>query len=117
VTAPNGSWVFYLPNSAGNGDTFTYTVSDGHGGTDTRTVTVNVVEQGGAAQNLSYNAGGITVRFAGIPGYTYDVQRSADAGFTSFTVMTTTQAPSAGVFTYTDPSPLSPSGYYRLKRH
>ncbi len=117
VTAPAGSWVFYLPNGAGNGDTFNYTVSDGHGGTDTKIVTVNVVRLGGAAQNISFNAGGVTISFAGIPGCNYDVQRSADAGFTSPTVLTTTQAPSAGVFTYTDSGPLNPSGYYRLIQH
>ena len=55
--------------------------------------------------------------FAGIPTCQYDVQRSANAGFTSPTVMTTTNAPSAGVFTYTDSSPLTPSGYYRLIQH
>ena len=44
----SGLWVFYLPNNATNGDTFTYTVSDGNGGTDTEAVTVLVVKQGGA---------------------------------------------------------------------
>jgi hypothetical protein len=117
VTAPAGSWVFYLPNSAGDGDTFTYTVSDGHGGTDTKTVTVQVVNQGGTAQNVSYDAGGVTVIFAGIPGQTYDVQRSANPGFTTPAVMTITQAPSAGVFSYRDSNPGNPSSYYRLKRH
>jgi hypothetical protein len=118
VTAPAGSWVFYLPNSAGNGDTFTYTVNDGNGGTDTKTVTIYLQQQGGAAQQISYNAGGVTIIFAGIPNYTYDVQRSADAGFTSPTVMTTTQAPSAGVFTYIDSNPPNPGpSFYRLMQH
>jgi hypothetical protein len=113
-----GAYVYYLPNSAGSGDTFTYTVSDGNGGTDTKTVTVYVVQQGGAAQQISYSAAGVTINFAGIPGYTYDVQRSSDAGFSAPTVMTTIQAPSGGVFIYTDSNPPNPGpSFYRLIQH
>jgi adhesin/invasin len=113
-----GAYVYYLPNSAGSGDTFTYTVSDGNGGTNTKTVTVYVAQQGGAAQQISYGAGGVTINFAGIPGYSYDVQRSSDAGFSAPTVMTTTQAPSAGVFIYIDSNPPNPGpSFYRLIQH
>ena len=35
----SGANVFYTPNSAGNGDTFSYHISDGHSGTATGTVT------------------------------------------------------------------------------
>jgi hypothetical protein len=114
----NGTYVFYLPNSAGNGDTFTYTVSDGKGGTDTKAVTVYLAQQGGAAQQISYSPTGVMITFAGIPGYTYDVQRSTNAGFTSPTVLMTTQAPNAGVFNHTDSNPPNPGpSFYRLMQH
>jgi len=42
----NGDSVTYEPNADFNGtDTFTYTISDGNGGFDTATVTVNVIAQ------------------------------------------------------------------------
>jgi adhesin/invasin len=117
VTAPAGLYVFYSPGTNGDGATFTYTVSDGHSGTDTKTVTINVVKPGGIAQAISYNAGGVTIRFAGIPGISYDVQRSATSDFASFSTQLTTNAPPAGVFSYTDSSPLNLTGFYRLMQH
>jgi large repetitive protein len=39
----DGPWVLYTPNTDANGsDSFTYTVSDGNGGTDTATVAVTI---------------------------------------------------------------------------
>ncbi|MDY7231400.1 Ig-like domain-containing protein [Hyalangium rubrum] len=46
TVAPDGSGVVFTPESGFSGPvTFTYTVSDGRGGTDTVTVTVNVVTE------------------------------------------------------------------------
>jgi fibronectin-binding autotransporter adhesin len=111
----NSTYVFYTPNGAGNGDTFTYHLSDSHGGAATGTVTVNVVAQDCVAQLINYSDGGVTVQFAGIPGYQYQVERSCDASFTSPAVVLTTNAPAAGLFIYTECPPLPPSAYYRLK--
>ncbi|MBV9924591.1 MAG: tandem-95 repeat protein [Acidobacteria bacterium] len=54
----NGSSVSYTPNANYNGpDSFTYTVSDGHGNFDSATVTVNVqaVNDAPVANNDNYN--------------------------------------------------------------
>ena len=117
IVSTNATYVFYLPGTTQNGATFTYTTSDGHGGTSTKTVTVNVLRLAGAAQSISYTAGGVNLSFAGIVGYSYDVQRSTTADFASPTVIATLAVPTGGAFTYTDSSPLQPSGYYRLIQH
>jgi hypothetical protein len=111
----NSTYVFYTPNSAGGGDTFTYHLSDGHGGAATGTVTVNVLAQGGGAQLIDYSGGGVTIRFAGIPGYQYQVERSGDLSWNSPVVVLTTNIPPDGLFIYTESPPLPPSAYYRLK--
>ena len=111
----NSTYVFYTPNGAGNGDTFTYHLSDSHGGAATGTVTVNVVAQDCVAQLINYSDCEVTIQFAGIPGYQYQVERSCDASFTSPAVVLTTNAPAAGLFIYTECPPLPPSAYYRLK--
>ena len=63
-------------------DTFTYTASDGFGGTAQGTVTVTV--SAGTTGSVSLNVVGtitvanntFSIRFAGIPGYTYTVERT-----------------------------------------
>ena len=57
----------------------------------------------------------MTINFAGIPGYQYLVERASDASFTSPEVVLTTNAPSAGLFIYTDDDPPQPTAYYRMK--
>jgi len=109
-------YIYYVPTN-NSSDGFTYTVNDGHGGVTTGQIVVSVAKQGGVAQNVSYNASGVTIIFAGIPGYTYDVQRDTNVTFTTATVLRTTNAPSGGVFIFTDTSPPQPSGYYRLIQH
>ena len=118
MVVASGAWVFYLPNSATNGDTFTYTVSDGNGGADTKTVTVLVVKQGGITQTPVLVNGTAVVAFAGIPGYAYDIQRNTVGIFnpTNWNTVLTTNAPSAGVFIYVD-NPAPPMAYYRLMSH
>jgi hypothetical protein len=109
-----GGFIFYGGNLAAN-DSFTYTVTSVNGGCTSAsgTVSITAVTVGGIAQNISYNAGGVTVRFAGIPGYSYEIQRSATSDFASYTVLLTTNAPAGGLFSFTDSSPLNPNGFYR----
>jgi hypothetical protein len=63
-------------------DTFTYTASDGFGGTALGTVTVTVAAgtTGGVSLNvvgnITVNNNTFSIRFAGIPGYTYTVERT-----------------------------------------
>ncbi len=74
------TWVHYVP-AAGftSSDTFTYTISDGHGGTAEGTVTVNIKtddstgsNQIGSIQNLG--SGVYRITFGGIPGRSYTIQ-------------------------------------------
>lgn len=105
--------------AADNSDSFPYTISDGQGGTTTGTITVQVVNPGGLAQSITPGIGGsVTVNFAGIPGFTYDVQRATDPGGPWATVNTQI-APPHGLFSYTNspPPPLPPTAYYRLQQH
>ncbi|MEI8041640.1 MAG: invasin domain 3-containing protein [Verrucomicrobiota bacterium] len=116
----SGTLVYYKPGTTASGATFTYTLSDGHSGTGTATATVNVVPSGGMGQQISYSALGVTISFAGMPGYSYDVQRAPDAAFTIDveTLTTSRLAPADGLFTYTDSSPPSPGpSFYRLLQH
>jgi len=77
ITTNNG-WVFYTPASGyTNADSFTYTVYDGYGGSATRTVTVDVLEDDAAGQNLvitDLGGGSYRIDGSGIPGRTYRMQ-------------------------------------------
>ena len=108
----DGTRIFYQNTNRVN-DEFNYTVSDGFGGTGTGTVRV-VVSPFLAGQNasVSVGTGAATVDFAGIPGYTYGVQRSTD--LVNWTMLLTTNAPADGAFEVTDPAPPQPTAFYRL---
>jgi len=54
----------------------------------------------------------VTVRFAGIPEYTYTVQRAPSTSGPWTTVGSIT-VPDSGIATFEDSSPLSPMGFYR----
>lgn len=96
-------------------DSFSYTITDGQGGSTTGTITVSVVNPGGLVQSLTPAVGAVTVNFAGIPGFTYDIQRATSPAGPWTTVATST-APANGLFSYTDPSPPQPTAFYRLRQ-
>jgi len=111
------AYILYQPASGNNNsDSFSYTISDGLGDTATGTISVIVINPGGLAQTISVSGGAVTVNFAGIPGYTYDIQRATDPGG-PWTMVATQTAPANGLFSYTDPSPPAPTAYYRLIEH
>ena len=115
--ATNASYIFYTPAAGNNnGDSFSYTVADDHGGSATGTIQVSVVTPGGQIKAISASGGTVTVQFAGIPGYTYVVRRATDAAFTqNVTTVLTTTAPEHGLFSYTDEAPPNPTAYYRMQ--
>jgi hypothetical protein len=118
VTTSSG-YVFYLPNGVTTNDTFTYTVSDGNGGSNTGTVTINVVTPGGIAKNLTVDGGSVTVKFFGIPGILYDIERTPnlDEPITWEKIATSVAPGPDGSFGLTDTSAPSPSAYYRSIQH
>lgn len=98
----NGANIFY-PNSANVNDQFTYTISDNYGVTATGIINVVVntaTGVSGQAQSITVGGSSATVNFAGIPGYTYYVQRSTN--LVSWVTIQTTNAPSGGLFNFTD---------------
>lgn len=117
VIATNTGYILYTPAPGNtNHDAFTYTVADAHGGSATGTLHILVSTPGGHARAINAVGGVVTARFAGIPGFAYLVERAADVNFTqSVSTVLTTNAPATGVFTFTDPTPLLPDGFYRLR--
>lgn len=81
----------------------------------TNYITVSVTNAVSSAQSITSGGGGITVTFAGVPGYAYDVERSPD--MFSWTVVLTTNAPASGIWQYYDAAPPNPSAYYRTRQH
>ena len=97
-------------------DQFTYTVSDGHGGSATGTIyllTSNTAMFGQTNPQLITTNGTAVIHFVGIPGYSYTVQRTAD--LLTWSDQLTTNAPLTGLFQYTDLNPPQPSAFYRLQ--
>lgn len=114
----SGGWVFYAP-AAGftNADSFTYTITDGHGGSAVGTVTVAIEVDTDPGQNLvvtDLGNGSFLIDGSGIPGRTYRLQ-SADtlspADWQDVAGGSVT-ADSTGRFEYTD-SPGAGPRYYR----
>ena len=121
----NSTQILYT-NSPNVNDQITYTISDGQGGTNTAIINVVVNpfvtgQQTLSALTVSNNA--ITATFYGIPGYSYEVQRS-----TNLTVglgwvnIATNSVGTNGVFTVTDGftdlgGSIPSSAYYRLGWH
>jgi hypothetical protein len=94
------------PNFAGH-DSFLYTVSDGHGGSASGTVTVNVGSAQSPPQNLLFSprviGGTLGFEFAGIPGLTYTIESSSSLNgpwskVTNLTAPLTNQGAGEGVF-------------------
>jgi hypothetical protein len=99
-------------------DQFTYTVSDGFGGTNSATVSIVMSTNsvfGQSSPSINTTGGSATLSFAGIPGFSYSVARSTNVTFVPFDIIWTTNAPSGGVFDYTDSAPPQPAAFYRLQ--
>jgi hypothetical protein len=122
----DSTYVFYTPNSAGTGDTFTYQISDGHGGTASNTVTINVAEHDSGLTTITVSGVTVSVTLFGIPGVQYDVQRSLD--LSTWTTLSTSLTPTppitaagAGKVTFTDDfsdlGTTPPAAYYRTVPH
>lgn len=123
----SGGYLLYQPTDVNStdSDSFSFKVRDVRSayrdGDTVRTavalINVSVVSAtGGAAQTIDTSGGEVSVKFAGIPGYPYAVERAEDVNFTvNLTTVLTTNAPAAGVFGITDSNPPSPQAYYRLR--
>ena len=107
-----------LPGSNPDSDSFTYTISDGLLSA-TGTVTVSLLpDPTGLTFNIVASGqdpdGHPVITFAGIPGYSYTVQRSQN--LSTWTDLWTTNAPAAGLFQFTDLNQPNPA-FYRAVSH
>jgi hypothetical protein len=105
----DGEWVYYTPPPGfTSADSFTYTVSDGRGGTAIGTVTVNVKVDSGMAQNIAgiqgLGNGTFRIMFNGIPGRTYTIQytETLNPPDTVWTPLGPARANDVGVFNFND---------------
>jgi autotransporter-associated beta strand protein len=114
----NATSVFYSNNVSGN-DRFTYTISDGFGGSTNGFV--NIVNIGSSpsaqfANSPSWNGSSMTLRFSAVPGWTYYLDRSTNLPV--WMTISTNVAPPSGVFDYTDNfqdlGSSAPAAFYRL---
>ncbi|MCL5096483.1 MAG: hypothetical protein M1608_02905 [Candidatus Omnitrophica bacterium] len=109
--------LYSLPPGGNVTDSFSYTVTDG---TATATATVVIsIQPDPAGTNCNLVAYRLvdckpTMTFAGVPSYSYVVQRTQDLpGAPVWTDLTTTNAPANGLFQFTDPNPPGGNLYYR----
>ena len=96
-------------------DLFTYVVSFS-GGTVTGSVQVLVVSGDLPSENtvsLTVQPTGIRLRFAGVPGHAYDIQRATMLVPANWTTLATITAPLHGIIEYEDADPLMPTVFYR----
>jgi hypothetical protein len=112
----SGGWVFYTPPAGfTNADSFTYTVTDGHGGSAVGTVAVAIQVDTNQSQNLTItdlDNGSFLIIVNGIPGYTYRLQYSDSTYPFVWQNLVSATANSTGSFQYTDTSG-STARFYR----
>jgi len=119
----NSVFILFAPTN-NLSESFTYVVGDTRnyrpGDTvyaATNWITVVVTNAAGYAQTISTIAGGgITVNFAGVPGYAYDVEQATNLSG-PWVVVLTTNAPVNGLWIYTNTNPPMPAAFYRTVQH
>lgn len=113
----SGGWVFYTPASGfTNADSFTYTITDGLGGSAVGTVTVAIKVDNAPSQNLVItNLGGGSMRItgSGIPGRVYRLHYTTTLVPADWQELAgSLTADGTGKFEYTD-TPGVEARYYR----
>ena len=113
--------IFYTPASNNHDDSFPYTVDNGHNSTDRATVRVTVAPSGGIARTITVSGNTATIKFFGIPGIQYDVQRTTSLAEPVYWTTLTTGSPLSpgtdGSFTFTDTPAPNGTAYYRSLQH
>jgi hypothetical protein len=107
ISSTNGATVsydsdyVYYSNPNDVADQINYGVSDGLSTNyGVINITVNTDTSVGGGQAVTVSGNSATVTFAGIPTYQYEIQRSTN--LLDWVTLVTTNAPSNGVFQYTD---------------
>ncbi len=112
----SGSLLYQNPNNVS--DQFTYTVTDGFLGTNSGLVNVvintnSVFGSVGPILTATNNGGPTTIKYAGIPGYSYSVSRTTNL-LSGWATIWTTNMPAGGTFQFIDSNPPQPAAYYLL---
>jgi autotransporter-associated beta strand protein len=117
VTTDGMNVTYTATNGAAASDSFTYTVSDGYGGTATGTVniTISTAVQGYNQVSLQMIGGNAVLTYLGIPGYDYalDWTHSLTPPIT-WTPLVTNTAAGNGFLNYTN-TPSGGSDFYRTR--
>ena len=113
--------VYYTPASPDTTTNLTYVVSDGLGGSPAGTVSLvadtgNVFGQQSPQMSADGN-GNVIIKFYGVPGYSYYVQRADDVNFSANVTELGPYAATTGnpVITITNSIGLGNQAYYRLE--
>jgi len=114
----NSGTVTYTPvNGYTGADQFSYTLSDGRGGTAQGTVVVTVTSSNAPSQNevsITFTPNGRLIRFAGIPGQDYIVQSAGVVTGPWSNLSPPITAGLTGVIEYEDvTAPMPPVRFYR----
>ena len=109
--------VTYIASGSTGTNTFTYTVTDIAGGTDTRTVTVVVNDPQGFNTLSATNILGMAyLTYLGIPGTNYALQVTHALPATNWTAVITNVAQTNGYLYFTNAVSLAPTNdYYRTR--
>jgi hypothetical protein len=107
ISSTNGATVsydsdfVYYSNPNDVSDQINYTIGDGQSTSPgVISITIGTGTSFGGGQAVTITGNSVTVTFAGIPTYQYTVQRSTN--LVDWVSIFTTNAPSNGVFIYTD---------------
>src|SRR5439155_21304409 len=104
VSMGGGNVTYTPPTNFIGPDRFTYTVSDGHGGTGSAFVLIQVRSADQISGNMfppTTITGGYLVNFSGIPGRTYSLQRATNISGPWITLGPVT-ADANGIGSYSD---------------
>jgi hypothetical protein len=118
VVLQSGSIRYTPPIGYSGADTFPITVTDARGasvpGTVTMTVQVNTGVGTNAAVLTTMSGGRMGLGFHGIPGRSYQIQRTTD--FDTWTPLGSVTAAANGAVVFIDESPPPGSAFYRLRK-
>ena len=83
----------------------------------TNWITILAIPTVGYANTITpHGDGSLSIKFAGIPRYAYDIQRATNPSGPWNTIFTT-NAPPNGIWIYVDSSPPQPVAFYRTQQH
>jgi hypothetical protein len=117
VTLTSGSINYLPPTNYSGTDLFYYTVTDDLGSQTTSPVLVQISGMNAAIQNLiggiQRTPTGILLRFAGVPGRTYHIERTQSLVIPTWIELGAIVAPPHGLIEFQDNAPPAEGGFYR----